>query len=77
MTERRVGEHWERILTKYGAATLIALGLVWWLASNVSGQVAEVRKTLDAHVTETNFYLKNICINTAQIESQRAACILR
>lgn len=73
--ERRFGDRWERILGKYGLATVIALGLTAWLASNVSGQVSKVRETLDLHVSETNFYLRQVCINTAQNEGQRAGCI--
>ena len=63
-----------KLAVKYGVAGAIALFLVWWLASNVSGQVTKIQETLGAHVTETNFYLRQICLNTARDETQRAGC---
>lgn len=76
-TDRRGGERWERILTKYGAATAIALFLVWWLASDVSGQISAVRATLAGHVVETNFYLRQICLNTSKDPQQAMGCNAR
>jgi hypothetical protein len=66
---------WERYISKYGAATAIALFLVWYLASDVSGSLRALKLALDNHVSETNFYLRAICNNTATTEGQRANCI--
>jgi hypothetical protein len=65
----------ERILTKWGLATLLALGLVWWIASDVSGTMRDIRTKLDLHTNDTTFYLRQVCLNTAKDESQRAGCI--
>ena len=63
-----------KLAAKYGVAGAIALFLVWWLAGDVSGQVTKIQDALTAHVAETNFYLRQICVNTAQNEAQRAGC---
>ena len=65
----------ERILTKWGLATLLALGLVWWIATDVSGTMRDIRNKLDTHMNDTTFYLRQVCLNTATNESQRAGCI--
>ena len=65
----------ERILTKYGLATLLALAFFYWITSDVSGTMRDIREQLNGHVTETTFYLRQVCLNTAQNEAQRAACI--
>lgn len=65
---------WERVLSKYGAATLIALFLVWWVTSGVSGGIAAIQQSLRDHVSETTFYLHAICVNAAKDEGQRANC---
>lgn len=67
---------WERILTKYGAATAIALFMVYWLTSGVSGDVRTLREDVKSHISETNFYLRAICVNVATTEGQRANCII-
>lgn len=70
-----MAERFDRYLAKYGAATVIALFLVWWMASDVSGSLHSLRTMLESHVSETNFYLRAICLNTSQNEAQRASCI--
>lgn len=65
----------ERVLTKQGLATVLAISLVWWMAHDVSGAVRNIQQKLDAHITETAFYLRSICFNTATDEGQRAGCI--
>lgn len=68
-------EQWERIANKYGIPAVIALFLVWWLTSGVSADISAIKAALGLHTSETNFYLRQVCLNTAQTENQRAACI--
>lgn len=68
-------ERWEAILTRYGAVTVIALFLVWWLTTGVSGSLSTIQQTLHDHVTETAFYLHAICLNGAHTDGERANCI--
>lgn len=69
-----VPKDWDKALTKYGVATVIAMFLVWWITGDVSGTLKGMRATLDEHVTETAIYLRQICLNTATSENQRAGC---
>lgn len=66
---------WDKTLTKYGVATVIALFLVWWITGDVSGALKSIKGTLEEHVSENNFYLRQVCLNTATTESQRVGCI--
>lgn len=63
-----------RILFRYGLATVIALGLVVWIAFSVSFDIRRMREDLSTHSMETSFYARQTCINTAQTEAQRASC---
>lgn len=65
----------ERVLTKWGLATLLAIGLVWWIASDVSGTQHRIEAKLDTHMNESAYYLRAICLHTAKDESERAGCI--
>jgi hypothetical protein len=62
---------------KYGALGAIAVFLVWWMANDVTGTLRALDQALTGHVSETNFYLRSICLNTATTEAQRAGCIPR
>lgn len=64
----------ERMLGRYGLATLLALGLTIWLVNTVSADISDIRRQLSTHVTETNIYLRQICINTASTDAQRYQC---
>jgi hypothetical protein len=64
----------ERILTKYGLATVLAIAFFYWITSDVSGTVRDIQSRLNDHISETSFYLRQICINTAVDEKGRAAC---
>ena len=80
---------WTQVAYKFGVPSVIALALVWFLMEQVSTAQAgthqailEVGKALDKHVTdmrqeqaETRFYLRQICINAAKDEAQRAGCV--
>jgi hypothetical protein len=65
----------ERVLSKYGLATLLALGFFYWVTTDVSGSIKAVQVTLSDHISESTYYLRQVCINTAKDETQRAACI--
>lgn len=38
--------------------------------------IDDISRALEAHVSETNFYLRQVCINTSQTEAQRSGCIM-
>jgi hypothetical protein len=65
------------LVNKYGVIGAIAVFLVWWMANDVTGTLRALDQALSGHVSETNFYLRSICLNTAQTEGQRAGCIPR
>jgi hypothetical protein len=79
MREQRVvaapPTYWERMLAKYGLATVLAVAFFWWLTSDVSGVMRETNATLKDHVRDSNFYLRQLCLNTAQTDAARAGCI--
>lgn len=70
-----MSERWERVLNRYGLATVLALFLVWWLTSGVSGSISAIQQSLHDHVAETTFFLRAICVNAAKDEGQRANCV--
>ena len=69
---------WARILYRYGVPAGIALFLTYFLTQNVSRDVASVamsQRIMQAEHQELRFFLRAICINTAETEWQRAACV--
>lgn len=64
-----------QIISKYGLATFLAVYLVWQLSTGVSGKIEKIQVSLNEHISETAYYLRQICINSAQDETQRAACL--
>lgn len=66
---------WIRAAYRYGAPTIIALGLVWFLAMHADGMLHAMSESLQEHITEQKFFLRAICMNTATSENQRASCI--
>ena len=70
----RVDRNWLQVIAKYGPVALIAVFLVWFIAGNLSSDVEAMRDMLRDHISETNYYLRQICINTARDEAQRASC---
>ena len=71
-----------KILISQGLGTVLALGLVFWLAYTVTSKLEQIvvkqdtmNQILLSHEQETAFYLRQTCFNTAQTESQRASCI--
>jgi hypothetical protein len=75
MSRNVMADKWGRLANKYGVPAAIALFLVWWLASGVSADIRDLKTALGIHTSETNFYLRQVCLNTSQTENQRAACI--
>ena len=69
MTDRMIG-----MVNKYGVIGAIAIFLVWWLASDVSGKLDHVSRELAAHGAETTFYLRALCINSADTTQEFANC---
>lgn len=77
----RANQDWRQLLAKYGLGTVLALVLTYFLMHNVSESIAKVSDTLNQHVgdmksqqIESRFYLRAICLNTAETEAQRAGC---
>lgn len=66
---------WTDILKRYGLASLIAVYLLWWATDGLAMKVDRLVLMMHTHVTESNFYLRALCLNSAQNETQRASCI--
>lgn len=64
----------ERVLRKDGPVALIALGLTCFIAWLMASGVADLKKTLADHVSDSSFYMRQICLNTASTDTQRAGC---
>lgn len=65
----------ERVLAKYGLATVLALALVYWLTTEVTGRMTRMEERIDGHISDTTYYLRAICLNVAKDEVARAGCI--
>jgi len=63
------------VLAKHGLATVLALALVWWLTQDMAGTQRWVKDTLTTHSLQTDFYLRQICVNTATTDAQRGGCL--
>ncbi len=66
---------------KYGPLAMIAMFLVWYLASDISGKLerqtialSEVARAMAAHQAETNFYMRALCFNAADTPQKIANC---
>jgi hypothetical protein len=62
---------WVRLLYRYGVPAGIALFLTYTLTNSVASDVSAMR----TEHQELRFYLRGICLNTAQTEQQRSACV--
>ena len=69
---------WVRLLYRYGVPAGIALFLTYFLTQNVTRDMAAMRgdvSQMRSEHQELRFFLRAICINTAETEWQRAACV--
>ena len=73
--DRRSETPLERMLAKYGLATILALMFFYWLTGGVTKDIAEIKAAQLQHDTETAYYMWRVCQNTAKDETQLAACI--
>lgn len=62
-------------ISKFGLATILALGFFYWLTSSVEADIKEIKKSQLEHSTEAAYYMWRVCLNTAQDDASRAACI--
>ena len=62
---------WVRIAFRYGIGSAIALFLVYQMAF---AQASDIKQLLTDHQT-LKFYLRGICLNTANTEAQRLNCV--
>ena len=62
---------WIRILYRYGVPASIALFLTYFITSSIATDVTAMR----TEHQELRFYLRGICLNTAETEQARAGCI--
>lgn len=67
------GPWWYRAVERFGVLAAFAAFLLWYVTLG-PGNDRTLADTLNRHVTETQFYLRAICLNTAQSDNQRAAC---
>lgn len=65
---------YEKVITRYGFATFVAVFLLWRMATTLSGDIASIKTVLNEHVSETAHYLRGICLHTASNETERAEC---
>lgn len=66
---------WARVALRYGVASVIAMYLVWWGTQSFGSDLTAMRNEQRMHMSETAFYLRQVCLNTAKDDAQRAACI--
>ena len=67
-----------RLIYRYGVPAGIALFLTYFLTQQVSVNVASVAAQVEDMRTEhleLRWFLRAICLNTAETEAQRASCV--
>lgn len=62
------------VLRQHGPSVVIALWFTYWLTAQVSATIAAVQRDLTEHMRLSSFFSRQICINTARDEVQRASC---
>lgn len=62
-------------IKKWGVATVLAIGLTWFLATITYKQLESIHTELHDHITQAGFYMRQTCINTARDDYQRANCL--
>lgn len=62
------------VLRQHGPSVVISLWFTYWLTSQVSTAIASVQRDLSEHMRMSSFYSRQICINTAKDDVQRAGC---
>lgn len=68
------GPIWVQVASRFGIPALIALGLIYFLAGHVDGEIHEIRDGVQEQRIEQRFWLRAICLNTAETENERANC---
>lgn len=66
---------YEKVLAKYGLATLLALWFFYYLTSDVSGTMQALKAQMGAHTADTAYYLRAICLRVSKDEAERAGCV--
>lgn len=66
--------NWIEAAYKLGIPGVIAIFLIWWVTTVVFAKVGSIEQTLNEHVATTNFYLRQVCLNTAKDETHERAC---
>jgi hypothetical protein len=68
---------WARVLWRYGIPGFIALYLVYQGSQGFGLTLDAIKDEQRTHVSETNFYLRQLCVFTAKTAgADPAACIL-
>jgi hypothetical protein len=65
---------WARITFKWGVGSAIALYLVYQVTQAFGSTLVTIRDEQRTHISETNFYLRQVCLNTAKDDVQRSGC---
>lgn len=64
----------ERVLSRYGLGTLLAISLTIWLVMEISRGVQNINAMLSGHISDSNFYLRALCVNSADTSQKLANC---
>ena len=85
-SDRRVGERrtqygdmpvWVRVLWRYGIVGATMLYLVWQGTQGFGSTLNAIKDEQRTHISETNFYLRQLCVFTAKTAgADPAACIM-
>jgi hypothetical protein len=65
---------WAKVLFRYGIVGAIALYLVYQGTQGFGRDLLTIRDDLHIHMSETTFYMRQICVNTAKDDAARASC---
>ena len=65
------------ILEKYGISIAVLVGIILWLTVGVNADLTALKEglsTVRSEHLEMRFYLRGICLNAADSDSERANC---
>ena len=65
---------WVKAVLQLGPMTVLALGLVWWLTMGLGARLDDHMQQTDERGAVWRFYLRAICLNTADTDAERAIC---
>lgn len=60
---------------KLGVPAVLAMFLTYSIINLWTGDLADMKLEIRNHIIESGYYMRQICINTAMTEGQRAQCM--